>query len=227
MAEDLRWEEWDEDAKEKREQAEARARDFVGFRKAWMNEKNAPELLYFQSRLVTSVQRKLSKQLRKIEEYDANEDERFQNKLLQMDAERVKFLVADYLRVRLQKIMACPIHVMQNAEYHERLSEEEKTFTLQYIDAIESHFSRSCLQRLPESLRRLDEPTKDVVGMDMISSPALDEFVCCRTLEDIEGLLSNDDPALGRTIELKANELVMLRYKPVRALLESGKVALV
>ena len=93
----MRWEEWDEDAKEKREQAEARARDFVGFRKAWMNEKNAPELLYFQSRLVTSVQRKLSKQvpgpptarrvhdkwgcflqLRKIEEYDANEDERFQ-----------------------------------------------------------------------------------------------------------------------------------------------------
>lgn len=71
--------------------------------RAWANEKAAPELLEFQADVVRDLAATLDAQAKSLAEPDARRGP-FVQGLYQLDVDRVKFIVAAYLRTRLGKV---------------------------------------------------------------------------------------------------------------------------
>ena len=96
-------------------------------KKAWVNEKFCPEILTFESDLFAELYRRLEKQAcrfsfvvfhRKItkdtlikkkylQELAAFTEEATSYAFIQMDTDRVEFMMKAYLRIRLQKVTHC------------------------------------------------------------------------------------------------------------------------
>lgn len=90
--------------------------------KAWSQECNAPELLPFDNATVEHMREWLREQDdTQVDTGNANMDALFES-LLRIDVERIKFLLADLLSRRLQKIEAYPLHMRTLTD---RMSEQE------------------------------------------------------------------------------------------------------
>ena len=97
--------------------------------------------------------------------------------IYKMEADRVRFLLADLARTRLAKIEN---HALHSRDLIDRMSDEEVAYLKSYGGLVERHLSRTVLNQMPkEAWRKLNEP-------DMIDRPDLDAYVFCRVLETVE-----------------------------------------
>eukprot|EP00568_Trieres_chinensis_P002559 CAMPEP_0183303580 /NCGR_PEP_ID=MMETSP0160_2-20130417/8964_1 /TAXON_ID=2839 ORGANISM="Odontella Sinensis, Strain Grunow 1884" /NCGR_SAMPLE_ID=MMETSP0160_2 /ASSEMBLY_ACC=CAM_ASM_000250 /LENGTH=324 /DNA_ID=CAMNT_0025466503 /DNA_START=18 /DNA_END=992 /DNA_ORIENTATION=- len=144
-----------------------------------------------------------------------------------MEADRVRFLLADLTRNRLAKIENYALH---SRELVDRMSEEEVAYLTQYGELLERHLCRSVVNHLPSgAFKKLDEP-------EMIDRPDLDEFVFCRCLETVEidnnkgqeeEVNIDDEDEFGGSIQKHPEgSCLIARYATVRDLVLQGKVVL-
>mmetsp|Transcript_12094 Transcript_12094/g.26879 ORF Transcript_12094/g.26879 Transcript_12094/m.26879 type:complete len:346 (+) Transcript_12094:82-1119(+) len=153
--------------------------------------------------------------------------------IYKMEADRVRFLLADLTRTRLAKIEN---HALHNRELVDRMSDEEVAYLKQYGGLAERHLQRTVLNSLPkEAWRKLNEP-------DMIDTPDLDAYVFCKVLETVEIDSSvgdkkksgsgiddddDDDDDMGGSIqEHAAGSFLIARYAAIRGQVLEGKLAL-
>lgn len=183
-------------------------------RQAWINEKCAPDLLFYQDRLVESAKRKMRKHEAASEQLLANEEERFQAKLLQMDVARMRFVLSSYLRVRLLKICKFTTHLL--LEHRARLSKAEGDFALSYIRSMENHFHQAFLDRVPTMLHKLDEGPSEVVSVNMVTEPDRNTFVYLRV----------NDPSAYQDAGVSKGDILLARYASVFDKMERGEVEL-
>eukprot|EP00455_Lapot_gusevi_P014877 TRINITY_DN17499_c0_g1_i3.p1 TRINITY_DN17499_c0_g1~~TRINITY_DN17499_c0_g1_i3.p1 ORF type:complete len:173 (+),score=8.14 TRINITY_DN17499_c0_g1_i3:77-595(+) len=153
---------------------------------------------------------------------DDNETKIFMSQLLQMDLDRIKYLLSSYLRIRLQKIDKHLIHILSTAEMVERLSAPELNFAKQYVDLVQSTFDRAFLDHIPESFRSLTEPA-------MIGGPSVNAHVCMRVREqvgefDISHRAQGSDAEDILSVSLDEGDIVVGRYVAFRPLLQQGKM---
>eukprot|EP00026_Physarum_polycephalum_P018669 Phypoly_transcript_20335.p1 GENE.Phypoly_transcript_20335~~Phypoly_transcript_20335.p1 ORF type:complete len:124 (+),score=14.87 Phypoly_transcript_20335:44-373(+) len=71
---------------------------------AWLNEKSSPEILQYESELVSTLLAQIENQQQYFNEAVSNPAEQFQSHLYEMEAERVKYVIRCYLRTRIAKI---------------------------------------------------------------------------------------------------------------------------
>ena len=86
---------------------------FVELRQAFMNEKLAPELLYYKAELVHTIKGLLEQQLDLIDDTDPDVvggGTSLVVSLWKMEHDRIDFMLKSYLRVRLQKIERYVLH---------------------------------------------------------------------------------------------------------------------
>jgi len=95
-----------------------------------------------------------------------------------MEIDRIKFMVASYLRTRLRKIEKHAMHIVANTALSERLSQGELQYAKQYVESsairklstqflklscaryltlVQDHYNTLVLAKLPVEHRRLDE----------------------------------------------------------------------
>ncbi|KAH7678607.1 GINS complex subunit Sld5 protein [Dioscorea alata] len=96
-------------------------------KRAWRNEKAAPEILQFQAALVLRAREQIQLLEGTVEEFVENGVDDLVVSLYQMDLDRSQFLLRSYLRLRLQKIEKYMIHISKTNLWN-RLSEEEQRF---------------------------------------------------------------------------------------------------
>ncbi|KAJ2609186.1 GINS complex subunit [Coemansia sp. RSA 1365] len=119
--------------------------------RAWVNERNAPELLEYEGTTIENLMELVDFQNQRIQSQPgviAN--------ILKMDVDRVKYLVRSYLRTRLAKIEKYALHYTREPRYRDRLSQCE----LKYAKGA------------------LDETTTN--GLEMVQKPDVDSAVFCR-----------------------------------------------
>lgn len=84
----------------------------------------------------------------------------------QLELERIKYLLADYLRCRLKKIEKYTAYLLaedaQRSGNHKRLSPEETKFANEYRDLMESHFHQVAVRHMPANLQQNDEQQRMV-----------------------------------------------------------------
>ena len=103
-----------------------------------------------------------------------DDGEAFGISLYQMEIDRVKYLLASYLRMRLRKIEKFVFHILGSEEEFSKLSPNEVEFASKYQEAVERHLKESCLDQIPDKFRSLaaDDAGNTSLGTSS-PSPAL------------------------------------------------------
>lgn len=201
----------------------------------WVQELQAPELLPWDGQVMAPMMGAAFSEEEEYSKDNANNLEAILNDIRCVDKERVQFVVANLLQMRLRKIQACPWFYKNNKD---RLSNGEVSFLfglstnlyrfgLSYIflqilfldefyELLEGHLQKTVTNHFPqEAWKRLDEP-------EMIEKPRLDEYVMVRVFEDCTLRKGSEE---ARTLEEGSNLIV--NYREVRTFLESGALQLI
>ncbi|XP_077220582.1 DNA replication protein-like protein [Tasmannia lanceolata] len=193
-------------------------------KRAWRNEKAAPEILPFQQSLVQRSREQIQLLEETVEEFSGNASDELIVSLYQMDLDRTLFLLRSYLRIRLQKIEKYVIHISKTQLWN-RLSEQEQKFAKRCTDIMEKHLEQSVLVRLPYGYQSILKQSISSEEDDMVPEPHLDTFVFCKSKGSV-GAFQLDDVG-AEIVDLVADDLYVVRYKSIKGLLENGRIDLV
>eukprot|EP00939_MAST-03C_sp_MAST-3C-sp1_P000100 g100.t1 len=176
-----------------------------------VNEKIAPEVLPFERDVVDSLKNRIERQQTMIDDAD----DQSEAVIYQMDLDRIKYMLTDYLRVRLKKIQKYVFHITSSREFSARLSEAEFAFAKKYLDIVGDHFQKSALQHIPERYQNLKESESS------IPIPDLNTFVFCEIEEDI-GAVDIDDS----TPTFSRGDTYIVRYGDVKEFIADRRARL-
>ncbi|KAG9152569.1 hypothetical protein Leryth_024338 [Lithospermum erythrorhizon] len=192
-------------------------------KRAWRNEKAAPEILPFEADL---VQRSACPSEETVVEYTSNVVDPLTVSLYQMDLDRTMYLLRSYLRTRLQKIEKYMLHIKRTPDLWKRLSSQEMEFTEESIKHMQMHLENTVLSKLPDIYQSLLQQSP-ISGqdVDMVPEPQLDAYVICRSKRFL-GSFQLDDRG-EETVNIEADDLYALPYKSIKPLVESGQIDLV
>ncbi|XP_061360675.1 DNA replication complex GINS protein SLD5 isoform X1 [Gastrolobium bilobum] len=202
--------------------------DVVLLKRAWRNEKAAPEILRFESDLISRVREQIQLVEETVEENSTGGSDPLSVSLYQMDLDRTLFLLRSYLRIRIQKIEKYMFHIQKTDELWNRLSKEEKNFTRRCTNDLKQHLEENVLSKLPENYQSLLKQSVTSDEDDMVPEPRLDTFVLCRSKEYLTGIQLEDGPVDDRSklFEMEPDVLYFICYKSIKPLVESGKIDL-
>src|SRR5690554_1527143 len=93
---------------------------------AWINEKFAPDILPYKKESVDFLIEKLKKRQEELLEDLEDSSQALIRNLMQMEYERIRFIVTSYLRTRIQKIEKYPQYFLNHLK--NRLSKQEIEF---------------------------------------------------------------------------------------------------
>ncbi|KAK9147079.1 hypothetical protein Sjap_006982 [Stephania japonica] len=191
-------------------------------KRAWRNEKAAPEILQFQHELVQRSSEQVQLMEETVEDFEQNGADPLTVSVYQMDLDRMQFLLRSYLRIRLQKIVKYMIHISKS-EAWSRLSEQEQKFSKRCMDDMEKHLNQSVLSRLPYGYQSILKQSISSEEDDMVPQPHLDTYVFCKSRTPLGALqiADGEDP-----MDVLADFLYLFHYKSIRSFVESGHVDL-
>ena len=117
-------------------------------------------------------------------------DDRFNLNIYRMELERVKFIMKSYLRTRLAKIERNLVYIIEK-DRSELLSEAEKIFAFNVLEARKTHFQQSFFEKVPRELNVFEQdPVPDRVSkyylnlklifLFSVTQPNPNEFVFVR-----------------------------------------------
>ncbi|GAA0145183.1 hypothetical protein LIER_05435 [Lithospermum erythrorhizon] len=195
-------------------------------KKAWRNEKAAPEILQFEADLVERSRQLVQLMEETVVEYTSNVVDPLTVSLYQMDLDRTMYLLRSYLRTRLQKIEKYMLHIKTTPDLWKRLSIQEMEFTHESIKHMQMHLENTVLSKLPDIYQSLLQQSP-ISGqdVDMVPEPQLDAYVICRSKRFL-GSFQLDD-RWEETVNIEADDLYALPYKSIKPLVESGQIDLV
>ncbi|KAK7381744.1 hypothetical protein VNO80_00291 [Phaseolus coccineus] len=197
-------------------------------KRAWRNEKAAPEILRFEFHLISRVKEQIQLMEETVEEKSSGGNNPLSVSLYQMDLDRTLFLLRSYLRIRIQKIEKYMFHILKTEELWNRLSKDEKDFARTCTSDLNQHLEETVLSKLPENYQSVLKQSVISEEDDMVPEPELDTFVLCRSKEYLTGIQLEDGPADDRSklFEMEPGVLHFICYKSIKALVESGKIDL-
>ncbi|KAJ1673915.1 GINS complex subunit [Spiromyces aspiralis] len=199
--------------------------DWMVLYRAWLNERNAPELLQYMGVSIENVLEQISFQQNVIDELRQSGDPKHSYKIIILltDLERIRYILRSYLRTRLKKIEAHTKYYLENPIYRDRMSSQELNFAKRHNKLLDSHYQASCLSALPSHLRSIGNDGEETpAGISMVSKPNLDSAVFCRVKEEIGDYQFGDE-----LIYMSKNSIFITRYAIIRHLLEDGRVELI
>ncbi|KAG0586087.1 hypothetical protein KC19_2G063100 [Ceratodon purpureus] len=198
--------------------------DVEVLKRVWRNEKSAPEILAYESLLVERVQEQIANMEENILAAAESLDDMMLS-IFEMDVNRLMFLLRAYLRVRLSKIDKFALHVMRTADLWDRLSPQEQEYASKFVDVLSKHMHDSVLGKLEKEYESMMKQAASSEENDMIVEPNLDTYVFCRSKTAL-GTFQLDDKG-DETVDMMPNDLYILRYRPVRNLIETDRIELV
>lgn len=174
----------------------------------WFQERHCPELLEYDEDMVQELKIKLDNRQEWIEDLEGNNDNvaELMATVAQMDLDRTKFVLSDWLTRRLSKIEAHPLYMREKVDH---LSDGEIAYLKKYGLLYHSHLENTVLYNIPEAWQRLDEP-------NMIDRPDYDAYHFWLVKDDIT--LQEQDHEEGACLVAK--------YREMRKHMREGKVEL-
>lgn len=197
--------------------------------KAWINEYYAPELLEPQVEVIDCLLEQIKSTDENLQRLDKGH---FGIAIHQMELSRVRFMIASYLRLRLDKIQRQVHHLIKRSddELNARLTSEEAAFLKSHKKNLDNLFHKLALDHTPG---RLATDFAAHFGADgkaeQAPKPNLNAAVFVKAEQDIQGVFIEDEAGRGRDEEydMEKDSQHILRYKSVSHLIQSGDVKLI
>jgi len=201
-------------------------------KQSWIDERMCPDLLDYDGDVVDCMLdqiHQMEANLKRVKKTD------FKISVHKMEVDRIRYVIASYLRCRLQKIETYHRHVLSTEELRRRLSPEELKFATELQASVDAHLHEVALRELPlagssQAESQLDSQTGDALS-NMAVAPSVDTHVYLRAAADCPGVLITD-PASDATTRTEEVDLVkgsqyLLRYEPISKMLHKGDVHLI
>ena len=198
-------------------------------KKAWVQERLAPELLEYKALLVDAVKAMVDAQERAVEEReraaaegggdDNSNAAKIINNLLWVELNRVKYLLREYMRTRLRKIETYALHLYTTPDAAEALGPAEKKYLEAYVGAVSEHM-QSALEVLPEGYQKLlkeYDAGEEEEAEWMKPKPDLDSLVFFRFRQDVNNYLAPGD---DEPVDIARGNIVMAKYSMFKPLTE-------
>ncbi|GAB4842995.1 hypothetical protein Ancab_012973 [Ancistrocladus abbreviatus] len=193
-------------------------------KRAWRNEKGAPEILQFQADLVQRSREQIQLMEDTIEEFTKGSFDPLILSIYQMDLDRAQYLLRSYLRIRLQKIEKSMVHISKT-DLWSRLSREEQKFARRCSADTKNYVEESVLSKLPSGYQSNLKQSNASEEDDMVPEPNLDTFVFCKSQSSL-GAIPLDGSG-DEIVDLVADDLYVLHYKAVKRYVEREQIDLV
>ncbi|KAL9710580.1 GINS complex subunit [Leucoagaricus gongylophorus] len=152
----------------------------------------------------------------------ASESEHLRITLVQLDIERVKFIVRSYVRTRLYKIEKYARYITSSPSIQTRLTAAERDHASRHADLNDRHFSFSVLQSLPEPQRHLDDEVPYYMP-SMVMTPDVTRPVFVHALQDCPPVVLPD----GTRHEMTKGHVSLTHFSVVEHLVARGEAELV
>lgn len=196
--------------------------------KAWMNEHFAPELLEPQIEVVECLFEQIKTTEENLEQLDRGH---FAIPIHKMELARVRFMIASYLRLRLQKIQHY-VHFLSKRsddEINSKLTTEEATYLRSYKANIDGLFKKLALDHMPGKASDFSRFGEVSSSQGDPPKPNLNAAVFVKALENIQGVFIEDEAGRGRDEEydMEKGSQHILRYKSISHLVQSGALKLI
>eukprot|EP00053_Salpingoeca_punica_P016159 m.151149 g.151149 ORF g.151149 m.151149 type:complete len:211 (+) comp16895_c0_seq2:57-689(+) len=197
-------------------------RDIAKIKRAWLNEKNSPELLTYEAAAVESLLEALAEQEKAAREHaHESETNMFLSNVYDMELSRLKYLVSAYIRTRLWKLEKHFMFYLSREDTRGRLSQRELDFAYGYKELFEKHMNAACLSELPDSLKSLSEKKP---GLNMVPEPDTGVHVFCQVHDSIGPVQLRTG---GESVRMDTDDIFILQYAPIMVLVRSGRVSLI
>ncbi|XP_014360378.2 DNA replication complex GINS protein SLD5 [Papilio machaon] len=189
---------------------------------AWQNERLAPEILPHQNEMVECMLGQIQHMERNINKLPKTD---LRASIHKMELNRIKFIICNYLKTRLDKIEKYCISILNDEKQRlesgtNYLTPSEYKYAQEYLINMESHLKEVALDHVPGNMQSFDLNK-------LVIYPYLQAHVFLKANETVTGIILED---LGgdqdEEIDLEENSQHILQYKPIADLLKSGKVQL-
>ena len=181
--------------------------NFSTLQKIWQNEKFSKELLKFENNYITQILIEIEKR-----EEVLNKSREDESDILELDIERAKYILKDYLRIRLAKIEKYLFYIIKN-EMNHLLSNQEFNFACDLFKLKKNFFNENFIKKVNPSLNDF-KPVE--LGEDIIVTPS-DSYVIAKntSLEPI--ILNLKD--VSESIDIKTmyrDDIYCVPFKLIR-----------
>ena len=206
--------------------------DVSRLKRAYVNEKCAPEILPFELDLMRRVTESVETQESTVAASRAaagsgasSATDDLTAHVHHAELNRIRFLMRAYYRTRLRKIETHAVHCLKEPDVLARLSDLERAFASDYANVVEEHFS-SVLGQMPDGYESMVQQIIEEDGaFDMVPEPNADAHVFCRVRETRRDvMLDPDDPE--NTMDLERDDILLIRYRLIKTLMEEEVVDL-
>mmetsp|Transcript_27249 Transcript_27249/g.37913 ORF Transcript_27249/g.37913 Transcript_27249/m.37913 type:complete len:227 (-) Transcript_27249:78-758(-) len=192
----------------------------------WTNERLCMDLLHYDEGIVNAVLSELSSR----EEAASTAKSPSTTlafdpfDLIRTELTRCKYILSDYLRIRLEKIAEISHSLPLDEVRQRKLSPQEKSWVTTYARMEHSAMLDGGLGMLPEELHSLTPGPPPADGEEILCEAPLHHYVFTRVLVDVG---SWDLGGEANSYDLKKGDLYALKYGAVADLIKKGKAALV
>ena len=183
----------------------------------WHQERHCPEILAFDATLVEQIQAQIEARQEWIEQtmedlanagWTAGQAsvQHLMATMAQVDLDRIKYVLDNWMAQRLAKIEAHPLHMR---EHIDSLSDAELEYLKEYGTLLEDHLRQTVLDHIPVAWQDLDEA-------HMIDQPDYQGYHFWMVKEPIE----------VDEVEQDVGSCLVAKYSTLRDLMKEGKVEL-
>ena len=196
------------------------SQEILQLESALRREKVSPEILMYEETLVGKILTGIEEKQEILDSTPTETiEQQFEYQIYQLDLDRIKYLLSNYLRTRLIKIQSLAITIAIN-EQAEMLSTTEFDFLKKYYILKTNHFKRSFLLKIPEQFRKIEHEEH---SKSPDSLPNMEKYVFIKALEEI----GTYHLETGEDIDIHKDDIFLLPYISIKPLLLANKVDVV
>ena len=151
----------------------------------WTRERASPAIFMFEHDSIQRILTALENQRRdRIPDRSNTVEQRLTADLYKLELDRIRYIVTEYLRTRLNKIERHATYIVNTPEQHRYLSADELEFAKTFCELGARVMHDAFLVQLPEHLRDLlvESP---VEGVSMLNEIPVDNYCIARVNRDV------------------------------------------
>ena len=200
----------------------------------WRNEKLTQSLLPYEENIINDVISLIEKKEKEIKEQKLDKNVKY---YIEIDIQRIKFIIKDYLRIRLMKIEKYLLFLLKNNKI-DILSQNEIKFAAELMDVKATYFLQGLkkMNSLVNNFYPFTDKNKSrvekmqTISEAMIVKPSESEFVIVQNISnntiDINIKEINDEYQ-GEFLSIYSGEKCLVPFKLIEPYLKSKQVKII
>ena len=202
--------------------------------KIWSNEKLSQTLLPYEENIINDVISLIEKKEKEINDKKIDKNVKY---YIELDIQRIKFIIKDYLRIRLMKIEKYLFYLLKNNKI-DILSQNEIKFAAELMDVKAAYFMQGLkkMNSLVNNFYQFTDKNKSrvdkmqTISDAMITKPSDSEFVIIQNISnntiDIN-IKEISNEYQGEFLSIYSGEKCLVPFKLIEPYLESKQVKII